>query len=157
MKSLLSVLVIASAAGIVAGIGPGENSAASEASAAYRDGVYLAKLAVRRGGAPHVAVGRWSTAEDRSAFIAGYERSYSRLAGATADLPRDLANAAHRDGYYLGKRDARLGNSQHIAAGRWSQEEDRTAFAIGYRNGYNEVTSARAQEDKAVREAFLVR
>jgi hypothetical protein len=43
---------------------------------AFRDGLYLGKLAVESGQAIRPAVGRWSTDQDRSMFVAGYRRGY---------------------------------------------------------------------------------
>ena len=53
---------------------------------AFRDGLYLGKLAADGGDEPHVAVGRWATAEDRSSFTAGYQRGYSELLASRAEL-----------------------------------------------------------------------
>lgn len=43
---------------------------------AFRDGLYLGKLAARNAGPLRPAIGRWSTEQDRSMFTAGYERGY---------------------------------------------------------------------------------
>jgi hypothetical protein len=48
---------------------------------AFRDGLYLGKLAAEHGQAPHPALGRWSTNRDRSQFADGYRRGYESLAG----------------------------------------------------------------------------
>ena len=53
---------------------------------AFRDGLYLGRLAADGGGEPHVAVGRWAAAEDRSSFTAGYQRGYSELLASRAEL-----------------------------------------------------------------------
>ena len=45
-------------------------------NAAYRDGMYLGKLAAEQGTQPHVAVGRWAHADERAYFGAGYQQSY---------------------------------------------------------------------------------
>jgi hypothetical protein len=45
-------------------------------NAAYRDGLYLGKLAAEQGSDSHIASGRWSQANDRAAFAAGYEEAY---------------------------------------------------------------------------------
>ena len=56
---------------------------------AFRDGLYLGRLAAERGAEPHVAIGRWATPEDRSSFTAGYQRGYSEfLASRAASVPR---------------------------------------------------------------------
>ena len=53
---------------------------------AFRDGLYLGRLAAESGREPHVAVGRWSRAEDRSSFTAGYQRGYSEFLASRAAL-----------------------------------------------------------------------
>ena len=53
---------------------------------AFRDGLYLGRLAAEGGSEPHVAVGRWATAEDRSSFTAGYHRGYSELLASRAEF-----------------------------------------------------------------------
>jgi hypothetical protein len=45
-------------------------------SAAFRDGLYLGKLDSEHGNTPHVAVGRWSRANDRVSFAEGYNQAY---------------------------------------------------------------------------------
>ena len=54
-------------------------SAAQISDGAFRDGLYLGKLAAERGAAPHVAIGRWATSQDRSSFTAGYRQGYSEF------------------------------------------------------------------------------
>jgi len=44
---------------------------------AFRDGMYLGKLAAESGAVSHVAIGRWSTPEDRSSFSSGYQQGYN--------------------------------------------------------------------------------
>jgi hypothetical protein len=43
---------------------------------AFRDGLYLGKLAAQSGAASHPAIGRWSREQDRSSFVAGYRQGY---------------------------------------------------------------------------------
>jgi hypothetical protein len=47
------------------------------ADGAFRDGLYLGKLAAEGGQPLRPAIGRWSTAQDRATFTAGYQRGYS--------------------------------------------------------------------------------
>jgi hypothetical protein len=47
--------------------------------AAFRDGLYLGRIAAEAGAAPHIAISRWSTTEDRASFSAGYQRGYNEL------------------------------------------------------------------------------
>ena len=62
------------------------DNAAQITDAAFRDGLYLGRLAAESGREPHVAVGRWSRAEDRSSFTAGYQRGYSEFLARRAAL-----------------------------------------------------------------------
>lgn len=61
---------------------------AQTADGAFRDGLYLGKLAAESGQAPRPAIGRWSADQDRSRFAAGYRRGYSESVASAA------ANAA---------------------------------------------------------------
>ncbi len=51
-------------------------------SAAYRDGLYVGKLAAQRGEQRLAPVGRWSTQNDREAFLAGYQQANAEIAEA---------------------------------------------------------------------------
>ena len=51
-------------------------------TAAYRDGLYVGKLAVQRREQRLAPVGRWATQTDRDAFLAGYEQANSEIAEA---------------------------------------------------------------------------
>jgi hypothetical protein len=46
-----------------------------ELDAAFREGVYQAKLDVQEGRRPRLSVGRWNTETDRALYIAGYRRA----------------------------------------------------------------------------------
>ena len=49
------------------------------------------------------------------------------------------ANAAFRDGLFLGQRDAAGHRTRHAAVGRWAADLDRDAFRAGYDEGYDQV------------------
>jgi hypothetical protein len=53
------------------------SGAAQLTDGAFRDGVYLGRLAAQSGGEHHIPVGRWATTQDRSSLSAGYEQGYS--------------------------------------------------------------------------------
>jgi len=55
------------------------------ADGAFRDGLYLGKLAAESGQPSRPAIGRWSGKEDRSMFLAGYERGYREVLAYAAD------------------------------------------------------------------------
>jgi hypothetical protein len=46
------------------------------------------------------------------------------------------SDGAFRDGLYLGQLAATSGRAMHPAIGRWSTEQDRANFALGYSRGY---------------------
>jgi len=60
---------------------------------AFRDGLYLGRLAAESGREPHVAVGRWARTEDRSSFTAGYQRGYSEFLARRAALDNRVHHA----------------------------------------------------------------
>lgn len=47
--------------------------------AAFRDGLYLGRLAAQRGQRSHACRGRWSRENDRALFVAGYREGYRGL------------------------------------------------------------------------------
>jgi hypothetical protein len=51
-------------------------------NAAYRDGLYVGKLAQQRGEERQPSVGRWSTSVDRDAFSAGYSEANTQVVSA---------------------------------------------------------------------------
>ena len=56
-----------------------DNNPSLAVNGAYRDGVYLGKLAAEHGGTFPAPVGRWISPEDRRSFSQGYERAYSQI------------------------------------------------------------------------------
>jgi hypothetical protein len=48
---------------------------------AYRDGLYIGKLAAKSGRRSRPPIGRWSAEKDRASFLAGYERTYNLRSG----------------------------------------------------------------------------
>jgi len=82
MKILLTIALAAAlgtGSAFMLGTEHSSHNSAQLTDGAFRDGVYLGRLAAQRGGEHHVAVGRWVTAQDRSSFSAGYERGYSEF------------------------------------------------------------------------------
>jgi len=45
--------------------------------AAFRDGLYVGKLAAESGRPLHAPAGRWSKDADRANFVAGFQRGYN--------------------------------------------------------------------------------
>jgi hypothetical protein len=50
---------------------------------------------------------------------------------------QQAADAAFRDGLYLGKLARTAKTSMRPPIGRWSTEKDRASFVAGYRQGWN--------------------
>jgi hypothetical protein len=124
---------------------------------AFRDGAYLGRLAALRGEAPYISFGRWATEGNRKSFTDGYIAAYDlTMALMLEENPVQNNNAAYRDGLYLGKRDAEEGRSEHIASGRWAQEQDKESFAVGYRQAYSTITAARLEKTKGTSQASLI-
>jgi hypothetical protein len=61
-------------------------------SGAFRDGLYLGRLAAERGQPHHVARGRWATADNRALFAAGYEQGYHQVAPTAANAGQQIAD-----------------------------------------------------------------
>ncbi len=122
--------------------------------AAFRDGLYQAKLDVEDGRKPHPAMGRWSSAEARASFLTGYRSGFrpsnetpvGRLAGPSI---AELAAAGYRDGMLDGSWH-RLASQpfqaeetkNYQAAGAAypgmtaAPDEFKNFYREGYRNGY---------------------
>jgi len=60
---------------------------------AFRDGLYLGKLAADRGAESHIAIGRWATAQDRASFTAGYQRGYNEVLASRVAPPNRVRQA----------------------------------------------------------------
>jgi hypothetical protein len=52
-------------------------------NAAFRDGLYQAKLARQRGSGAHIATGRWRSDQDRASFAAGYQQGFAQASGSS--------------------------------------------------------------------------
>jgi hypothetical protein len=61
-------------------------------SGAFRDGLYLGRLAAERGQPRHVASGRWATEDNRTLFTVGYEQGYDEAATSAANAGRQIAD-----------------------------------------------------------------
>jgi hypothetical protein len=51
---------------------------------------------------------------------------------------RFASDGAFRDGLYLGALAAESGQQASAPVGRWSSEQDRSSFAAGYRQGFDQ-------------------
>jgi len=84
----LAIVVCLGTAGLLASSNitrPNQNVDAHLANdGAYRDGLFLGKLAAERRRPLHPLTGRWSTGQDRASFVAGYRRAYNDVLASAA-------------------------------------------------------------------------
>ena len=120
------------AAGLIVGESKREPSlppveVAQAADAAFRDGLYQARLDIRNGRKPHLAIGRWNSPQARASFVSGYWRGYrpsSEAVGQIAGVSvAELAAAGYRDGM--------LDGSWHRTAAKPFQAERTTNYQAG--------------------------
>jgi hypothetical protein len=130
--------------------------ATRDTEAAFRDGVFQAKLDVQNGRKPRIASGRWSTNRDRGLFIAGYQQSYrdsSQSQSRTFTEPSAAELAGYRDGMHDGSEHRRTSQvfqfnktDRYRTAGHGYLEinsdpntykqDYRLAYSNGYQQGY---------------------
>jgi hypothetical protein len=55
------------------------DNVSQNASAPFRDGLYLGRLAARHGDAPHMATGRWQRQEDQALFVTATKKDTANL------------------------------------------------------------------------------
>jgi hypothetical protein len=53
------------------------------ADGAFRDGLYVGRLAAEGGRPMHPPIGRWSSEADRASFVAGYRRGFNDVLAST--------------------------------------------------------------------------
>ena len=82
----LTLAVCLGTAGLIASNANSTPSAEARLNAdgAYRDGLFVGRLAAQSGLPMRPMTGRWSTKQDRSSFAAGYERGYNGVPGPIA-------------------------------------------------------------------------
>jgi len=165
---LMLALSVSFAAGLIVG---GSKRGASlpaveptqSTDAAFRDGLYQASLDVKEKRKPHPAIGRWSTAEARASFLAGYQRGYrpwseAAIGRVTGPSIAELAAAGYRDGMLDG-RWHRIASqpfqaeqtAKYLTGGAdflgttATQDEFRHFYREGYVNGYQSAYFAQAK------------
>jgi len=56
-----------------------QSAVALASDGAFRDGLYIGKLAAKRGQPQSPPIGRWSNERDRASFVDGYHRGYTAV------------------------------------------------------------------------------
>jgi hypothetical protein len=72
--------------------------------AAFRDGLFQARLDTQNGRKPHITSGRWNEDHDRALFISGYQQGYREFSESHPGRLTEL-NAAERLGLRDGMED----------------------------------------------------
>jgi hypothetical protein len=155
-RYLLTIIVAGSATAIFAPVafhhsyayvvaGNGNN----QANAAFRDGLFLARLDAERGRKPHLMSGRWSTEADRRLFVAAYLQAYREMRGDPTPEQLGSSQPAAKRGYRDGLAD---GLQQRDEAGAF-----RATTTENYRRadrGYSDSGGDLNQYKQAYREAY---
>jgi hypothetical protein len=110
--------------------------------AAFRDGMYQAKIDVQDGKSPRLLSGRWSTHADRALFIAGYEQGYREYSEAQPRKLRELS-AAELAGYSDGTLD---GGSDRLKG-----QPFQAGKTANYQTGGQGFLEARANPEEYIR------
>jgi hypothetical protein len=136
---------------------------AQSTDAAFRDGLYQARLDLEEGRKSHPAIGRWSSTESRASFLAGYQRGYrpwSEAANGRVMGPSiaELAAAGYRDGMLDGGWHRSASQSfqaeqtaNYLAGGAAylgttaAPDAFKHFYREGYINGYQQAYSAQAK------------
>jgi len=120
-----------------------------QTDAAFRDGLFLARLDAEHGRKPHLASGRWSTEADRRSFVSAYLQAYREMQGSAAaeqlGSSQPAAQRGYRDGLADGLQQRYESMSFQPAATENYQRADR---------GYSDSSGGLNQYKEAYREAY---
>jgi hypothetical protein len=121
----------------------------NQTSAAFRDGVFLARLDAKQGRKPHLVSGRWSADTDRRLFINAYLQAYREMSGDAVPEHLESSQPAIKGGYRDGLAD---GLQQ-----RYESRPFQPTATENYRRadrGYSDSSGALDQYKQAYREAY---
>jgi hypothetical protein len=153
---ILLALSASFAAGLIVGESKQETSPvpvdlSRTTDAAFRDGLYQARLDLADGRKPHPAIGRWNSVEARVSFLAGYRSGYQSsseapLGRSAGPSVAELAAAGYRDGM--------LDGSWHKAASQPFQAEQTTNYQVAG-GDYLGVTTTPEEFRRFYRESYM--
>jgi hypothetical protein len=127
-----------------------------QTDAAFRDGLFLARLDAEQGRKPHLTSGRWSTDADRRSFVSAYLQTYREMQGGAASEQLGSSQLAAQRGYRDGITDGlqqrdRLGSFRASATEKYQKadhgysdsngdlNEYKQAYREAYCNGYQQA------------------
>ena len=121
----------------------------NQTEAAFRDGLFLARLDFKNDRKPHLMTGRWRTDADRRMFVAAYLQTYRAMRGTSAPEQLEPSHSAAWRGYRDGLTD---GMQQHYESGsfRPSATENYKRADRGYSGGGGDLNQYR----QAYREGY---
>lgn len=151
---LLTIIVTGAATAIFAPVALHRSYVAAsnvnnQTNAAFRDGLFLARLEAENGRKPHLMSGRWSTESDRRLFVAAYLQAYREVRGDST--PEKLGSAQPA---------AKRGNRDGLADGLQQRSESRSfrpTATDNYRRadrGYSDSSGDLNQYKQVYREAY---
>ena len=120
-----------------------------QTDAAFRDGLFLARLDAEHGRKPHLTSGRWSTDADRRSFVSAYLQAYREMQVGAASEQLGSSQLAAQRGYRDGITDGlqqryRFGSFRANATEKY-QKADR---------GYSDSSGDLSEYKQAYREAY---
>jgi hypothetical protein len=121
----------------------------NQTNAAFRDGLFLARLDVERGRKPHLTSGRWSTDADRRLFVSAYLQAYREMRGDAASEQLGFSQPAALRGY----RDGITDGLQQRYRSRTFQANATESYRKAD-SGYLEGSGDLNQYKQAYREAY---
>jgi len=124
-------------------------NANKQTDAAFRDGLFLARLDAEHGRKPHLSSGRWSTDADRRSFVSAYLQAYREMQGVAASEQPGSSQLAAQRGYRDGITDGlqqrdRSGSFRPNATEKY-QKADR---------GYSDNNGDLSEYKQSYREAY---
>jgi hypothetical protein len=124
----------------------------NQTNAAFRDGLFLARLDAEQGRKPHLMSGRWSSDGDRRLFIAAYLQAYREIRGDAAEQMEPSQPAGKR-GYRDGLADG-LQRSYESRSFLPSATENYRKADHGYSGNSDDLNQYKQAYRQAYRNAY---
>jgi hypothetical protein len=149
LPEFVFIIVIAAAAGAISATVALHRSQVvagnvnQQTDAAFRDGLFLARLDAEHGRKPHLASGRWSTDADRRSFVTAYLQAYRERQGGAASEQFGSSPLAAQRGYRDGITDGlqqrgRLGSFRANATEKYQKADHGYSDSNGDLNEYKQ-------------------
>ena len=120
-----------------------------QTDAAFRDGLFLARLDAEHGRKPHLTSGRWSIDADRRSFVSAYLQAYREMQGGAASEQLGSSELAAQRGYRDGIAD---GLQQRYRSGSFQANATENYQKAG--RGYSDSSGDLSEYEQAYRDAY---